>query len=979
MRRFLSLAVVTALIPCFGGNLLPNSSFEMGTAGWGIMNQVPKIDGKYQALRVFSARDAVHGTSALELRNPDGQHVQLCSPAIPVTPGETYTFSVWLKASEPMTAELCLFSPIDNRWHVVSRKLNITTGWKRCEFTREIPAGHPEVVLLVQFRNKGTLFIDALQFEAGNTASAYAPAAPVEVAAVMPETWVSAGEHEVELRAVNYEKNPVKIPFVLTARNKLTGWKQENPLSLDLPPHGNIVRKLRMPLTNRGPVELGGFWKGGSAMPFRLAVMNALPRGKYDPEQGFCVGVNETGVFRSAGDRYNPYQALEIDFSEHLAMLHATGVSLVRLFEYELTRSWDINPERGKFEFTPMNCYLNAFLKSDLIPFICIDTAFSCDPTSNKPSHIAVRNWFFVRDGKKEKPLPAMRSSIPVSPRMEDWISYISAYVRNCRGRVKYYEIMNEPNLRMSAGKYKAYLEQAYLAAGKADPESRIVGLCSTEDYGLDGGAFIGNAANIGAFRFLDAVSFHPYQAALDSSAVPAARLLNGLKEICRKYRQNVPLWNSELFYIHSIDDAKKYRRTNPLFLRPENLARRYLIDLGEGIRVSTPLHVWQLFEKQSDRMYADPTRFGQKAVPNASAVAQNAFVSFLRGAQPLCHPDLPDGVNGYLYRSADGRETAAVWALENSRKFFLRIPRGTDTFDMFGNPVDCTSKYLLDECPVYLTGKNLKNVLKKHAFQPQEKIGIPGSRFRENGVLAVEFQNRTDKPLALTARLKTGKEIRQLTLPANASRTVHFHTSDPAPEIICFSGEKQFTKALKPHPARKTMLSGETVKAGDSLTFTATAGHNGLTVEFAVQDRKRGERIKNQPWTGDCIELFLDTRPENKLDSHIPGTDVYRLFLAPPSANGLPAELSGSPNLDLTKVKWTLKENGADYSGKIELPWDAIGLENAAELGFDIIADDSEGRKRVACHAWAGNERNFASRFQFGRLLVSKSIAEKK
>lgn len=271
------------------------------------------------------------------------------------------------------------------------------------------------------------------------------------------------------------------------------------------------------------------------------------------------------------------------------------------------------------------------------------------------------------------------------------------------------------------------------------------------------------------------------------------------------------------------------------------------------------------------------------------------------------------------------------------------------------------------------------ENVLKRHAFQPQEKIGIPGSRFRGNGVLAVEFQNRTDKPLALTARLKTGKELQKLTLPANASRTVHFHTSDPAPEIICFSEEKQFSKVLRPHPARKAMFSGETVKAGDSLTFTATAGRNGLTVEFAVQDRKRGERIKNQPWTGDCIELFLDTRPESKLDSHILGTDVYRLFLAPPSANGLPAELSGSPNLDLAKVKWTLKENGADYSGKIELPWNVIGLENATELGFDIITDDSEGKKRVACHVWAGDEHNFASRFQFGRLLVTKSIAVKK
>ena len=46
---------------------------------------------------------------------------------------------------------------------------------------------------------------------------------------------------------------------------------------------------------------------------------------------------------------------LGIDFAGHLEMLHATGVSVIRLFEYELGRSWVINPERGKFKFEELN------------------------------------------------------------------------------------------------------------------------------------------------------------------------------------------------------------------------------------------------------------------------------------------------------------------------------------------------------------------------------------------------------------------------------------------------------------------------------------------------------------------------------------------------------------------------------------------------------------------------------------------------
>ena len=234
MKFLFALAAGIAGALCCGENLLPNSSFELGTAGWGVMNEVPKENGKFQTLRVRSSKDSVHGASSLELRNPDGGLVVLCSPAVPVAPGEMYTFSVWLKASVPMTAELSFFSPIDGRWHVVSRKVPVSKEWKRCEFVRKIPAGHPEVVVRVQFRSEGTLFADAAQLERGGSASAYSPSAPVEAAVEMPKTWCTAGERNVTFRAVNYGTSAAEIPFSVTARNALTGWKTEKRLAVEL-------------------------------------------------------------------------------------------------------------------------------------------------------------------------------------------------------------------------------------------------------------------------------------------------------------------------------------------------------------------------------------------------------------------------------------------------------------------------------------------------------------------------------------------------------------------------------------------------------------------------------------------------------------------------------------------------------------------------------------------------------------------------
>ena len=97
-----------------------------------------------------------------------------------------------------------------------------------------------------------------------------------------------------------------------------------------------------------------------------------------------------------------------------------------------------INPERGKFEFEQLNRFLDAVTKSEIVPYICMDTeAFSINPDSKNPRHVAVRNWFMARDGKREKPLNGMKNAIPVSPLMADWNAYIRAFVENARGRVR--------------------------------------------------------------------------------------------------------------------------------------------------------------------------------------------------------------------------------------------------------------------------------------------------------------------------------------------------------------------------------------------------------------------------------------------------------------------------------------------------------------------------------------------------------------
>ena len=972
-KGLLILIAGTLSVLCLGKNMLPNSSFELGSAGWGIRTVVPKLDGKYRAIREkISSGQAVHGLSLLELSNPKGHTVQVCSIGIPVKPGK-HTFSIWLKGDRDFPAELQIFSSIKGNWICPGKKVAVSREWKRHVLTAKIPDEFSEIVVRVQFQTPGTLCLDAAQLERGDAASIYAPSSSLEAALTMPKTWVTAGTHPVEFRAVLYEGKEQTIPFRVQAENRQTGWKREIHKTLSLSPGKAVQTLLPLSMDNRGFIRLTGSWETGTALPFYTAVLHPLPPGRFSPEQGFCTGVNETGVFRNSGDAHNPYQGLGIDFSEHLAMLHATGVSLIRLFEYELSRPWLLNPERKKFDFAHLNAYLNAVADSELTAYICLDAdAFSWNPGAKSVNGFRKADWFMIRDGEKNGKNPL--KSITVYPRMDDWRDYIEACVRNCKGRIRYYEIINEPNLRLTdPARYTAYLKEAFQTARKADPDCRIIGICATEDYGASGGSYTAQCAKLGAFQFLDAVSFHPYRTALDNSEIPAETLLDELNELRKKYRPGVPLWNTELFYIHSIQDAQKYRKSNPQFLRPENLARRYLIDLGEGVQVSTPLHVWQLFEKVYVHQDADQTWFGHKAVPNAAAVAQNAFVHFLRGATPAGRAVLPEGIRGYHYRCADRKtEITAIWALNNQAKFHFSVPRGIRVYDLFGNPIDGTKQNLLSEVPVYLEGSGLKQRLGQIQFRPQVELEITGSRFRSPHQLAIEFENRKNSSLALIARLFGESEIHRFTIPANQRCTRIFQTKNTAPELLLSYGESQKRRKLQPIPERKTIRSGETVTVADALTFSLEVRKEELIVSASVKDRQRGKRIPNQPWTGDCLELFLDTQPEKNLSSALLDRNVFRLFLAPRSSNGLPEELSGSPHLDLRTIRWTLRETETGYSCQIAIPWKTIGCDGPSEIGFDIIADDTENSRRIACHAWAGNDENYRNRFQFGRLLLT-------
>jgi hypothetical protein len=124
---------------------------------------------------------------------------------------------------------------------------------------------------------------------------------------------------------------------------------------------------------------------------------------------------------------------------------------------------------------------------------------------------------------------------------------YCGAAVRRYKSMgVRHYEIWNEPNAstfwqpKPNPKDYAKLLETAYQACKEADPGCTVLG-CSTSGTDL---AFIEQVFASGGEKFMDAVSFHPY----DYPKAPETYILQGIAAL-RKIVGEKPLWITEIGY----------------------------------------------------------------------------------------------------------------------------------------------------------------------------------------------------------------------------------------------------------------------------------------------------------------------------------------------------------------------------------------------------------------------------------------------
>jgi len=186
------------------------------------------------------------------------------------------------------------------------------------------------------------------------------------------------------------------------------------------------------------------------------------------------------------------------------------------------------------------------------------------------PGWATFRENYFYPYGRDD-----IRTHVPDN--FEDWYDYINTLGNRYKGKIKYWEVWNEPDdLNFYEGSPKELFELTKIASmtlKEIDPENKII---SPSITGLPSGLwFLDRYLALGAKNYIDIIGFHYYV----SDFYPPELLkthVSIISQILKKHKVlNIPLWSTE---------GGVFIKELPFKNMVSLLSRLYLMKLTSGV-----------------------------------------------------------------------------------------------------------------------------------------------------------------------------------------------------------------------------------------------------------------------------------------------------------------------------------------------------------------------------------------------------------
>lgn len=713
-------------------NLVPNSSFECGTAGWGsltygvgdmwgnLFRLEGDLDGSVarhgsHSLRITLKPDALPVYSFdyyKAIRQPIRRVLAANRGWFRVKPGESLTLSAFLRAdAEGVVAQLAANEAPER---LLRKAVTVGTDWGRYEFT--FTPSQPFLFIAVGLdleaskRDAASLWIDGIQLERGSHATNYAPRRPVE-SFLMTEgpgifTDARAGE-TLTLRAYNDTAREQTVRGRLTVTDFRDETVAKTTPSLTLAPHAGKSTTLESTVRGRrgafracwapDPIDglsepLAESRKGIAALSaVRFAVIDPLKPAVTDAPFGFN-------------------HAYPWDFLIPLA--RQAGIIWWR----DWSAKWqDVEPKRGQMDFAIADAQIERVLRLGgevevLLPFP--STSWS----TSAPADVT----------KKAGSDAELRSRLPLAyaPKdLHDFGKYAAETVwhyRKSRPRgVTHFQILNEPvytdyalprQFGYTLDDYLRLLKVAHAAMKEADPKAQIVGGISAGLHSSYTREFIERDG----LKAVDVVDLHIYD-----PPRPAERYegpFRAFENLMREHGGPRPVWITE-WGCYADDDPPRLpndfgdETMNRCRWPSEQAATEYLVKFtavasAHGVR----------------KIFFHAGTCGRINGPDAGGVlftyggaprkmyAGVAALTNLLGVPDACERIVDrDGLHAYVFRSA-GRSVAVAWCRQD-RTHRIEVGTNSRAYDLMGNAV-AGPAFDLGETPVYLVGPTTQSVL---------------------------------------------------------------------------------------------------------------------------------------------------------------------------------------------------------------------------------------------------------------------------
>jgi Glycosyl hydrolase catalytic core len=220
----------------------------------------------------------------------------------------------------------------------------------------------------------------------------------------------------------------------------------------------------------------------------------------------------------------------------------------------------DLEPQKGQWHLETLDAYLN--LAAQHHADVLLPLGLSPRWASARPAEHSVYQPGFAAEPRD----------------IDDWREYVSVVAGHCKGRVRAYEIWNEPNSKDfwtgDVGQMVALTRAASATIRNIDPQAIIVSPSATTSAGVD---WLSQFLRMGGGQYVDVIGYHFYVGPQPPEAM--IPLIQRVKQMMAENgASDKPIWNTEF----SWPSPKPFPSEE---LAAGYLARAYILDWAAGVQ----------------------------------------------------------------------------------------------------------------------------------------------------------------------------------------------------------------------------------------------------------------------------------------------------------------------------------------------------------------------------------------------------------